>query len=222
MKCVNCGFENDDSNLFCNNCGFILEKENTNDKKERDVDLSELEDLLDTAEKKFEEKNTVFSKDEFQENNNKNEDITKEKNTYDTFKENQVNDKVKSVNQKPDENINDTFKDVLKESRKRQSYNFIIPYKENEWGRFIKVFGVIVMIAGFIGSIVLGNAFKIESGYFYKSYEFNWSVFFLGLIFSFIPGIFICGFGELININHKTLWHVQNIEREVMKNDEMH
>ena len=221
MKCKKCGFENEDSNIFCNNCGFILEKETAQDKKESVADLSELEDLLNIAEKKFEEENKKLESDtkpnETNLNISSNED--KEDFMFKTDNEAQNEDTSIESNNNTVENIQNFDK---KKSKNNKTTNKFIQYEENTWGRTIKTIGILFIIAGFIGSIILGNTFGIETGYYYKSYEFNWVLFVFGVLFSFIPGIVICGFGELININHKTMLYLQNIEREIMKNDEMH
>lgn len=61
----------------------------------------------------------------------------------------------------------------------------------------LKIFGVISIIFGFIGSIILGNLIHL-----YSYYDFDYVVMILGWICTAISSLFIFAFAEVIQILH--------------------
>ena len=72
----------------------------------------------------------------------------------------------------------------------------------NKYARALWIMGWVTLIFGVTGSFILGDDFRV--GY----YEFNWGLFFVGLLGSVISGLFLMGFSEVIRLldeNHKQL-----------------
>lgn len=82
---------------------------------------------------------------------------------------------------------------------------------KNVYASALKIIGGIVIIFGIIGSMILGDAFKIQHGVTYIFYEYNYYLMTVGVLSSVITGALIMGMGELIQLIDKTSTDINGI-----------
>ncbi len=79
----------------------------------------------------------------------------------------------------------------------KENYNTNMASTEsNKMAKILRVIAVIEIICGFIVGGVLGDSFGVG----YYGYEFNWGLCIGIIVASFINGIFILGFAEVIQL----------------------
>lgn len=76
--------------------------------------------------------------------------------------------------------------------------------EKNIYATALKILGGIIVIFGIIGSVILGDVFKIEYGVTYTFREYNYYLMTVGILSSVITGALIMGMGELIQLAYKT------------------
>lgn len=108
------------------------------------------------------------------------------------------------------ENINEKTFDKVKETSNYKEKYYYTTQNNNKTATALKFIGYLEIICGFILGIVLGNVFEIERGYYYSYKEFNTGLCVGCIVAGIITGIFILGFGEIIQ-------KLQNIEDNTRK-----
>ena len=98
-----------------------------------------------------------------------------------------------------------TFKNNTTRNSKNEEKNY--NYKENyntnmdsteinKMAKMLRVIAVIEIICGFIVGVALGDTFGVG----YYGYDFNWGLCIGIIVASFISGIFVLGFAEVIQL----------------------
>ena len=91
--------------------------------------------------------------------------------------------------------------------------------ENNKTGKTLYTIGVITIIAGVIGSLIMGAVspaitydYSYSSGYDIEE-TYNWSLVIIGAVASFISGICFIGFSEIISLLQKNI----NKQDEIIK-----
>lgn len=82
---------------------------------------------------------------------------------------------------------------------------------KNVYAVALKIIGGSIIILGIIGSLILGDAFKIQYGVNYVFYKYNYYLMTAGIFSSVITGVLIMGMGELIQLIDKTSTDIKSI-----------
>lgn len=146
----------------------------------------------------MEENNVIICENCYEEN-----EITRDtcKNCGEKLYKNNIEKNVKENTKINKKNVN-----KVKETRNYKEEYHYITQNNNKTATAVKLIGCLEIICGFILGIVLGDIF--ETGYYYK--EFNTGLCIGCIVAGFITGIFILGFGEIIQ-------KLQNIEDNTRK-----
>lgn len=99
---------------------------------------------------------------------------------------------------------NNYIKNEEQKNNYNKRYNTNISYTENnKMAMILRVIAVIEIVCGFIVGAILGDTFEI-------GYDYNWGLCIGIIVASFINGIFILGFAEVIQL-------LQDIKSKIKK-----
>ena len=93
----------------------------------------------------------------------------------------------------------------------------------NRIEKTIYYIGVIIIVVGIIGSIICGSVFKsvsFNTSYLSSSQKatYNWAIAIIGSIISFISGMFLIGFSEIIYLLKLSINKQEDIIRYLKTN----
>ena len=89
---------------------------------------------------------------------------------------------------------NNSSKNEEQKNSYNERYNTNISYTENnKMAKILRVVAIIEIVCGFIVGAILGDTFEI-------GYDYNWGLCIGIIVASFINGIFILGFAEVIQL----------------------
>lgn len=97
---------------------------------------------------------------------------------------------------KEDTNVNKKMPNTNKATNNFKAGYYYSNRNNNKTAIAVQIIGWLEIICGFILGIVLGNTF--ETGYYYR--EFNTGLCIGSIVGSIIIGVFILGFGEIIQL----------------------
>lgn len=99
---------------------------------------------------------------------------------------------------------NNSSKNEEQKNSYNERYNTNISYAENnKMAKILRVVAIIEIVCGFIVGAILGDTFEI-------GYDYNWGLCIGIIVASFINGIFILGFAEVIQL-------LQDIKSKIKK-----
>lgn len=87
----------------------------------------------------------------------------------------------------------------------------------NEKAKIINALGWVIIIAGCLGSLILGSEFPSKSGVYYVTESYNWVLALAGIMSSIISGVIFIGFAEIIELLQENADNIKKFSSQSSK-----